>query len=81
MDVDKWVGVPGEEAEVDQGVEKEGQGPEDHQVTEACLEAEGKVTSVVCVLTVTYYTYIFFFSRSMTPPRRQRRSRSGSRSD
>lgn len=40
VDVDKWVEVPDVEAEVDQGVEKEGQGPEDHQVTEACLEAE-----------------------------------------
>lgn len=45
-DVDKWVGAD-VEAEVDQGVEKEDQGPEDHPVTEACLEAEGKVKSVV----------------------------------
>ena len=54
VDVDKWVVVPDVEAEVDQGVEKEGQGPEDHQVTEACLEAEGKVTNVINVLIITY---------------------------
>jgi len=39
-DVDKWAEVQDAEAEVDQGVEKEDQEPEDHQVTEACLEAE-----------------------------------------
>ena len=44
-DVDKWVVGADVEAEVDQGVEKEDQGPEDHPVTEACREAEGKVTS------------------------------------
>ena len=48
-DADKWAEVQDAEAEVDQGVVKEGQEPEDHQVTEACLEAEGKTTSVNCV--------------------------------
>ena len=71
VDVDKWVVVPDVEAEVDQGVEKEGQGPEDHQVTEACLEAEGKVTSVINVLTITYSKTYFFFQPVYDPTKKK----------